>query len=106
MEITDALVRQLERLAALRLSPESRALMRDDLARIVEYVRQIDALDTDAVEPTAHVVATPQQPLRDDRVQASLPLDAMHANAPDVHDGFYRVPRFLGTRDAGETSDA
>jgi aspartyl-tRNA(Asn)/glutamyl-tRNA(Gln) amidotransferase subunit C len=102
MEITEALVRHLEQLSSLRLTPAARARMRGDLERIVEYVRQLESLDTDDVEPTSHVMATPRQPLRADEVRDSCARDEILANAPDAHAGFYRVPRFLGEQDAGE----
>jgi len=44
--------------------------------------------------------------LREDAIRASLARSAIQANAPDIHDGFYRVPRFLDARDGGEKRDA
>lgn len=102
MKVTEQLVRHLEQLSSLRLTPEARARMRADLERIVEYVRQLESLDTDNVEPTAHVVATARQPLRADVVRESCSRDEILANAPDARRGFYRVPRFVGDEDASK----
>ncbi len=102
MEITDELVRHLEDLACLRLDTEARARMRADLARIVEYVQQLETLDTRDVPPTTMVRVEGTSELRDDVEQASVERDAILGNAPDARDGFYRVPRVLG--DAGEGS--
>lgn len=99
MEITARLVRHLEALAALRLDAEERTRLGAQLGRIVEYVRQLQAIDVEDVPPTTHVLDLPQ-PLRPDAVQPSLPVDAMLANAPDRRGDFYRVPRFVGD---GET---
>lgn len=106
MHITPELVRHLERLAALRLSAEARTRMCADLERIVDYVRQLEGLGALDVEPTRHGTATPPQRLRPDAVQASLPRDAILANAPERRDGFYCVPRFVGADTAREDGDS
>ena len=100
MKIDASLVQHLESLAALRLDAEERARLGAQLGRILDYVRQLEALDVEDVPPTTHVLDLPQ-PLRPDRVQPSLPAGAILANAPDRSGDFYRVPRFVGD---GETS--
>ena len=95
MEINDTLVRRLESLAALRLSAEERTRLLPQLARILDYVRQLEDLDVAEVQPTTHVLDLPQ-PLRADAVQPSPPREDMLHNAPEPRTGFYRVPRFVG----------
>lgn len=106
MHITPELVRHLERLAALRLSAEARERMCADLERIVDYVRQLEALGPLDVEPTRHGTLAPAQRLRRDAVQPSWPRDAILANAPESRDGFYRVPRFVGDEAKHEDGDS
>jgi len=100
MEISEAAVRHLEALAALRLSDAERARMRGDLSRILEYMEQLRGLDVSEVPPTSHVIES-QNVLRDDLVRPSMPLDEVLGNSPDARGGFYRVPRFVG--EGGET---
>jgi aspartyl-tRNA(Asn)/glutamyl-tRNA(Gln) amidotransferase subunit C len=51
-------------------------------------------VDTTGVEPTAHVLPLVNV-MRDDEVRPSYPPDAMLQNAPDAHEGQFRVPRIL-----------
>ena len=95
MEITESTVRHLEALAALRLSDADRARMRAQLAHILEYMEQLNALDVHDVPPTYHVIQA-QNVLRPDEVRPSLPLGDALRNAPGARAPFYRVPRFVG----------
>jgi aspartyl-tRNA(Asn)/glutamyl-tRNA(Gln) amidotransferase subunit C len=100
MEIRDDEIRRLESLAALRLDTEEREILRAQLSRILDYVRQLESLDLDAVPPTTHVLPS-NQPLRADETRPSLPREQMLGNAPDQRDGHYRVPRFVGEEEKG-----
>lgn len=95
MEISDADIRHLEALAALRLDDAARARMRGHLQRILEYVGQLEAIDVEGVPPTYHVIES-SNVLRPDAVQPSLSVEDVLRNAPDARGGFYRVPRFVG----------
>ena len=99
MEITEATVRQLEALAALRLSDAERERMRAQLERILEYMQQISELDLRDVPPTSHGLVA-ENVLREDEVRPSLSTEDALRNAPDARGGFYRVPRFLGDAEA------
>jgi len=98
VEITDATVRHLEKLASLRLADDERQEMRGQLQRILEYVRQLEAIDVADVEPTSQVFGA-SNVQRPDVVEPSFPLEAMLANAPDRSGPFYRVPRFHGEQE-------
>jgi aspartyl-tRNA(Asn)/glutamyl-tRNA(Gln) amidotransferase subunit C len=100
VDITEGTVRHLEALAALRLSDADRERMRAQLARILEYVEQLAALDVTDVPPTYHVIST-QNVLRPDEVRPSLPPEDVLRNAPSTRGPFYRVPRFVGDAEEG-----
>jgi aspartyl-tRNA(Asn)/glutamyl-tRNA(Gln) amidotransferase subunit C len=93
-KITPAEVEHVARLARLALSPEEKERMRTQLDAILGYVEQLRSVDTTGVEPTAHVLPLVNV-MRDDEVRPPYPADAMLANAPDAHDGQFRVPRIL-----------
>jgi aspartyl-tRNA(Asn)/glutamyl-tRNA(Gln) amidotransferase subunit C len=88
-------IARVARLARLALTDEETDLFARQLGDILEYARQIAAVDTSHVTPTAHAGAA--TPLREDRVQPSLPRDAALAAAPeaDREAGFFKVPRVL-----------
>jgi aspartyl-tRNA(Asn)/glutamyl-tRNA(Gln) amidotransferase subunit C len=86
---------RVARLARLALSDEETDLFARQLGDILAYAQQIDAVDTSDVPATAHVSAA--APLREDRVQPSLPRNEVLAAAPDAdrETGLFKVPRVL-----------
>lgn len=92
--LDEAAVRQVARLARLKISDAEAALFASQLSKVLEYVEQLNELDTRDVPPTAHPLPV-SNVFRDDVVRPSLtPEEALH-NAPDRHDGFFRVPKVL-----------
>ena len=94
VKITLAEVEHVARLARLALDADEKDRMRSQLDAILGYVEQLRRIDTEGVEPTAHVLPLVNI-LREDEVRPSYPVDAMLANAPDAQDGQFRVPRIL-----------
>jgi aspartyl-tRNA(Asn)/glutamyl-tRNA(Gln) amidotransferase subunit C len=94
VKITLAEVEHVARLARLALDADEKERMRSQLDAILGYIEQLRRVDTDGVEPTAHVLPLVNV-LREDEVRPSYPADAMLANAPDAQDGQFRVPRIL-----------
>lgn len=92
--IDEAQVLRIARLARLELREGESARLSVELSQIVEYFQQIQALPVEHAEPLAH-----PQPLmnvlRDDRPEASLPVESVLANAPQQISGYFRVPRVL-----------
>ena len=93
--LTAADVERIAALAHLELSADERELFRRQLADILSYAEQVQAVDTSGVPPTDHVLG--ERAERDDEPRASLPLDEALGNAPDpaVDAGFFRVPRVI-----------
>jgi len=94
MSLTLDQVRWVAHLARLELSDTELAAMTRDLSAIVDYVNQLQQVDTEGVEPLAHVMEL-QNMFRADEPAPSLPVDAALANAPDRHDNFFGVPAVL-----------
>jgi len=88
-------VEKVALLARLRLSDEEVATMTEQLGRIVEYVEQLNELNTEDVRPMAHAVELANV-LAEDVVAPSLPREEALANAPKRDDECYRVPAVLG----------
>ena len=82
-------------LARLGLGDDEITRMRDQLSSILEHIAAIEELDTGAIPPTAQVVALTNV-MRQDVVTASLPRDALLANAPRQSAGFFEVHAILG----------
>ena len=88
------LIDKLMRLAALRLEPAQRALLQDDLDKIVALIDAMRSADTEGVAPLDHPLDGVQQ-LRPDRVTETIDREHFQRNAPAVRDGLYLVPRVV-----------
>ena len=96
-KLTREEVLRVARLAHLELSDAEVELFTHQLADILAYAEQVQAIDTSGVPATAHVHAT-QRREREDVPQPSLPVEDALANAPDAdrEAGLFRVPRVIG----------
>jgi aspartyl-tRNA(Asn)/glutamyl-tRNA(Gln) amidotransferase subunit C len=94
MSLSAEQVRWVANLARLELTDAELATMTGQLNRIVEYVDQLQQLNTDGVEPLAHALELANV-FRADEPQPSLPVDAALANAPRRRGDFYAVPAVL-----------
>ena len=92
--ITRAEVERIAGLARLSLSDEEAERMTSDLDTILDYVAQLQALDTSDVEPTSHVIPL-ATPLRDDRVEAGLTPEQAVAGAPRAAGTAFVVPKVI-----------
>ena len=97
MSLTIQDVERIAALAQLELTDEEKQLFTKQLADILAYAEQVQAIDTSGVPATAHVHAA-QRREREDVPQLSLPVEDALANAPDAdrEAGLFRVPRVIG----------
>ena len=92
--IDEAQVRRVAKLARLKLSDEEVRLFAGQLAKILDYVKQVESLDTEGTEPLAHALPVTDV-LREDEPHAGLSKAQALSNAPDTEQGFFRVPPVL-----------
>ena len=97
MGFSRAEVAAIASLAQLELDDDELELFARQLGDILDYVNQLQQIDTTGVPPTASVV-TGHLADRDDVVKASLDRADALANAPDaaLSAGFFKVPRVIG----------
>jgi aspartyl-tRNA(Asn)/glutamyl-tRNA(Gln) amidotransferase subunit C len=94
-QITRDEVAHVARLARLVLSDDELDTFTEQLAKVLDHARDIEALDVAAVPPTAHPYPLVNV-LRPDEEQPCLDRDDALAGAPAVEDGQFRVPPVLG----------
>ena len=68
--------------------------MTQDLDRILDHVDQLQALDTDGIEPTAHAIPL-ATPLREDEAQPGIDPHLALANAPLSEANAFVVPKVI-----------
>ena len=95
--LTIADVERVAALAQLELTAEEKALFTRQLADVLHYAEQIQALDTRDVPATAQVHAAGETE-RADTPRPCLAVAEALANAPDgaLDAGLFRVPRVIG----------
>lgn len=81
-------------LARMHLSKEEIALFQGQLDQILEYVRQLQELDVEGVEPTAHATRV-ENVFRKDESRPGLDHDTALANAPAQSGGQFVVPKII-----------
>lgn len=89
MTITRGEFDRITRLAGLRIEEPESESMRDDLRRILEFVRSLDTLDNTGTD--SRIIAAGGCPLRDDIPKQSLAHDDAVRNAPAETDGWFTV---------------
>lgn len=87
-------VLKVARLAQLDLAQEEVETFAAQLGHIVQYIEQLDELDTTDVEPMAHGSGVTNV-FREDQVQPSLDRESALANAPNRDAECFRVPPVL-----------
>ena len=98
-KVTVADVERVAQLANLELEPEETRAMLHDLNAILEYVAQLNELDTSGVVPLAQVSelegAGGAGVLRPDARVASLDRAAVTSQAPETDGAFFKVPKVI-----------
>lgn len=98
MPITKIEVEKIARLANLALTDAETEQFSAQLAAIVDYIDQLNELDTTGVAPWRQRSAGELQhsyALRDDLVEPSLGTDLALAQAPEQDAGHFLVPRVI-----------
>jgi aspartyl-tRNA(Asn)/glutamyl-tRNA(Gln) amidotransferase subunit C len=81
MSLTLADVEKIAHLARLELTDAEKAQYREQLSAVLDYAARLNELDLEGVPPTAHAV-TRTNVMREDVVEASLPVEEVLLNAP------------------------
>ncbi len=87
-------------LARLLLSEEETQQMTRDLDRVLDYVATLASVETEGVEPTAHVLPL-ATPLREDRAAAAMDPELAMFNAPERAGSAFVVPKVIDGEDEG-----
>jgi aspartyl-tRNA(Asn)/glutamyl-tRNA(Gln) amidotransferase subunit C len=94
MSLTLEEVEHIADLARLHLTDEEKARYRLQLSAILEYVAQLQALDTSGIPPTSSVLP-PRSVLRPDEPRPGLSTESALSNARQVESDQFRVPPVL-----------
>jgi aspartyl-tRNA(Asn)/glutamyl-tRNA(Gln) amidotransferase subunit C len=94
MQVDEATVRRIARLARIKVTDAEAKALESELSGILDWVKQLDEVDTAGVEPMTAVVSTSLK-MREDRVADGGIADDIVANAPAREDHFFVVPKVV-----------
>ena len=94
MSISTEEVNRIAWLARLAIESDKTNAYAHDLSGILNFIEQMSAVDTAAVEPMAHPLDQAQR-LRPDVVTESDQRQLFQQNAPAVEAGLYLVPKVI-----------
>jgi len=96
--ITENEIRKIAALAHLEITDDEVALYTPQMSSIVEYVEQLNELDTSLIEPATGGLTIEGEIF--DSTRDDVPLESLGqinalAEAPDAAAGHFRVPKVL-----------
>jgi len=87
-------VMAIAHLARIEINESDSEHYATDLSNILSLAEQMNAVDTTGVVPMAHPMDATQR-LRADEVTETNQREKLQANAPDVENGLFKVPRVI-----------
>lgn len=94
MQVDEATVRRIARLARIKITDGEAQSLQKELSGILDWVEQLDEVDTASVEPMTRVVAQDLKK-REDEVTDGEIASVVVANAPITEDNFFVVPKVV-----------
>ncbi len=94
MDVDDKTVQEIARLARIRISDDEAESLRAELSSILDWVEQLEKVDTENVEPMMRVVPVALRQRKDAVTDGERP-DEVIANAPVSDKGFFVVPKVV-----------
>jgi aspartyl-tRNA(Asn)/glutamyl-tRNA(Gln) amidotransferase subunit C len=94
MQVDAAMVRRIARLARIKVTDEEAKALQKELSGILDWVKQLDEVDTSKVEPMTRVTPMTLKK-RADLVTDGAIADDIVANAPARQDHFFVVPKVV-----------
>ncbi len=79
-------------LAKLELSAQEKEQAKQDMGNMLDYIDQLNELDTEGVEPMSHIFPV-SNVFREDVVTNGDNREEMIKNAPEEKDGSFKVPK-------------
>ena len=94
MKVDNKLVEHLAHLSRLDFSEKDKILMKSDFEKILDFVAQLDSIDTTGVKPLVFM-SQERGVLRDDFVKNQVSQKSALKNAPAKDSDYIRVPKVI-----------
>ena len=94
MRAKRATVHRIAKLARIAITEEEAGRLEKELSGILDWVAQLDEIDTKDVEPMTRVVAMTMKQRKDEVTDGNC-AEAILKNAPVADDGYFVVPKIV-----------
>jgi len=94
MKIDDNLLNRLAKLSKLNFEGTEKEAIKQDLQNILNFIEQINQVNTDGVEPLIHITNNKNAFRKDESKQLITKKEAL-SNAPKKTDDFFLVPKVI-----------
>ena len=94
MSIDKNKVKKVAKLSRIRLDENKLDLLSKDLASILNFVDQLNKLNTDKIEPLTSILEKTLE-VRDDEVKDGKIRDQILKNSPEKNEEFFIVPKVI-----------
>lgn len=91
-DISKEQLMNLATLSRIHCGEEEQKELIADLAKILDYIAQLDEVATEGVKPCNHVLEAMENVTREDTPEQTLAREAFLSNAPDQIGGMIKVP--------------
>jgi aspartyl-tRNA(Asn)/glutamyl-tRNA(Gln) amidotransferase subunit C len=94
VNINQNVISKLARLSKLKFNEDEMKLILNDLSKMLEFINQLQDLDTEGIDPLIHVNEEINN-WREDQVQGMISQEEALSNSP-VKDGtYFKLPKVL-----------
>jgi aspartyl-tRNA(Asn)/glutamyl-tRNA(Gln) amidotransferase subunit C len=97
MAITIKDVEHIATLAKLEFTDAEKEKFTHQMNQILEYMEQLNSLDTSKVEPLSHVIEL-SNVFRADEVKPGVSTENALKNAPEKDEHYFKVPKVISER--------
>ena len=94
MSLDKETIKNIANLARIRVPDDNLDHLTKELSSIMDWVEQLNSVNTDGVEPLASVIDV-TLPLREDKITDGDCRNKILANGPEVEDGYFAVPKVI-----------
>ncbi len=94
MKLDTNTINKIAKLARIRLSEDEAKVLLKDMNSILDWVEQLNEVNTDFVEPLANISSS-TLPQRKDESKDMNSSDEILKNSPDKLEGYFAVPKVV-----------
>ena len=87
-------VQQIAKLARLKFDESEIENLTSDMNKILDYMDQLNELDTNNIEPLSHPLDL-NNVMREDELIKSISREEAFKNAPSANQEFFKVPKVI-----------